>query len=158
VRGGCLTAWAVARPWSMFRFLRIGCYMLMAYLSTRSVVRIIRGRGLICGTLSRYLLGRTEKNRGWWFICRCCLWVIAPCSVIGGYRRFGGTYCFLWRRRLRLCSSETLLPTYSYKLQVLDHRRFRMGSLRVEIGTGDLTVSGSAVSSTVMFAGEEYQK
>jgi hypothetical protein len=37
-------------------------------------------------------------------------WVVTPCELVGGYQRFGATYCLL--KMEEVCCSETLVPTY----------------------------------------------
>jgi hypothetical protein len=39
-------------------------------------------------------------------------WFVAPCSVVGGYQRFGKTYCFYLQGQ-NAVFSETSVSTYS---------------------------------------------
>jgi hypothetical protein len=42
-------------------------------------------------------------------------WVATPCGLVGGYQRFGGTYCLYlqgWWRLETVCSSKTLVSAH----------------------------------------------
>jgi hypothetical protein len=54
-----------------------------------------------------YGLSRTAEEEGDMKCHSMCFWDMIPCSLVGGYKCFRGTYCFSLQNKI---SSETLVP------------------------------------------------